>query len=119
MNMRRRKFLQATGLGAGSLLLPSLFDRRGASAGPVPGAVPRIVFCFAEHGVVRENWAMLRGNPDAGRWDYDLSAVPDAEFSTLAMTKSMLLSSTSAGIARRAISRPGLPKMSPIKRICM
>lgn len=81
MTLRRRKFLQAAGLGAGSLLLPSLADRRGASAGPLAGSVPRIVFCFAEHGVVRENWAMPRGNPDSGRWDYDLAAVPDAEFS--------------------------------------
>ena len=42
---------------------------------------------------------------------------PAAEFSTLAMTKSMSRCSTSAGMARRAISRPGLPKMSPMKRM--
>ena len=42
---------------------------------------------------------------------------PAAEFSTLAMTKSMSCCSTSAGMARRAISRPGLPKMSPMKRM--
>src|ERR1700736_5290975 len=42
---------------------------------------------------------------------------PAAEFSTLAMTKSSDSCSMSAGTARRAISRPGLPKMSPIKRI--
>ena len=35
---------------------------------------------------------------------------PDAEFSTLAMTKSIARCSTRAGIARRAISRPGFPK---------
>lgn len=81
MSLRRRRFLQAAGLGAGSLLLPSLGGRRNVTAGPVAGAVPRIVFCFAEHGVVRENFIMPRGNPDAGRWDYDLAAVPDAEFS--------------------------------------
>lgn len=79
--MRRRKFLQYTGLGAGSLLLPSLFGKQGVRAGSVPGAPPRIVFCFAEHGVVRDNWKMLRGNPETGRWSYDLNAVPDAEFS--------------------------------------
>ena len=44
---------------------------------------------------------------------------PAAEFSTLAMTKSRPRCSTSAGIARRAISRPGLPKMSPMNRICI
>src|SRR6266542_1911904 len=42
---------------------------------------------------------------------------PAAEFSTFAMTKSMSRCSISAGIALRAISRPGLPKMSPTKRI--
>lgn len=81
MNANRRKFLQYTGLGAGSLLLPSLLWKKGAKAGPVPGAPPRIIFCFAEHGVVRERWQMPRGNPDTGRWDYDLNAVPNAEFS--------------------------------------
>src|SRR4051812_45053684 len=41
---------------------------------------------------------------------------PAAEFSTLAITKSMSRCSTSAGMARFAISRPGLPKMSPMNR---
>src|SRR5262245_37705978 len=44
---------------------------------------------------------------------------PAAEFSTFAMTKSIDSRSTSAGIARRAISRPGLPKMSPMNRMRM
>src|SRR5918996_5511985 len=44
---------------------------------------------------------------------------PEAEFSTLAITKSIARCSTSAGIARRATSRPGLPKMSPTNRIFM
>src|SRR4051812_39356486 len=42
---------------------------------------------------------------------------PAAEFSTLAMTKSSDSFSISAGMARRAISRPGLPKMSPTNRM--
>ena len=42
---------------------------------------------------------------------------PAAAFSTLAITKSMASRWTSAGIARRAISRPGFPKMSPTNRI--
>src|SRR3990170_4510385 len=42
---------------------------------------------------------------------------PAAEFSTFAITKSMSRCSMSAGTARRAISRPGLPKMSPMKRM--
>jgi hypothetical protein len=42
---------------------------------------------------------------------------PAAEFSTLATTKSIERCSTSAGTARFAISRPGLPKMSPMNRM--
>src|SRR5688500_7517498 len=42
---------------------------------------------------------------------------PAAEFSTLATTKSMSRCSTSAGMARFAISRPGLPKRSPMTRM--
>src|SRR5688500_15111980 len=44
---------------------------------------------------------------------------PAAEFSTLAMTKSSDSRSIRAGIARRAISRPGFPKMSPMNRMRM
>src|SRR4029078_11506444 len=44
---------------------------------------------------------------------------PAAEFSTLAMTKSSDSRSISAGMAPRATSRPGLPKMSPRKRMRM
>src|SRR2546421_8964442 len=44
---------------------------------------------------------------------------PAAEFSTLAMTKSSDSRSINAGTARRAISRPDLPKMSPMKRMRM
>src|SRR4051794_21981431 len=44
---------------------------------------------------------------------------PAAEFSTLAMTKSSDSRSIRAGTARRAISRPGFPKMSPMKRMRM
>jgi hypothetical protein len=42
---------------------------------------------------------------------------PAAEFSPLAMTKSIWCRSIRAGRPRRTISRPGLPKMSPMKRI--
>src|SRR4029079_7776293 len=44
---------------------------------------------------------------------------PAAEFSTLAMTKSSDSRSTSAGSARRTISPPGRPKMSPMNRMRM
>ena len=42
---------------------------------------------------------------------------PAAEFSPLAMTKSIWCRSISAGSPLRTISRPGFPKMSPMKRI--
>src|SRR5262245_48392209 len=42
---------------------------------------------------------------------------PAAEFSTFAITKSIRSRSTIAGMARLAISRPDLPKMSPMNRI--
>src|SRR5688572_33196517 len=44
---------------------------------------------------------------------------PAAEFSTLAITRSIARVATRAGIARRAISRPGFPKMSPTNRTFM
>src|SRR5436190_16275756 len=42
---------------------------------------------------------------------------PAAAFSALAITRSMLWCSTSGPTPRRIRSRPGLPKMSPMKRI--
>src|SRR5687767_1756468 len=42
---------------------------------------------------------------------------PAAEFSTLATTRSMSCSATRGLIARWAMSRPGRPKMSPMKRM--
>src|SRR3970282_2111252 len=44
---------------------------------------------------------------------------PAAEFSTLAITRSSRSRSQSGGIARRTMSRPDLPKMSPMKRMRM
>ena len=79
--MRRRTFLQAAGLGAGSVLLPSLYSKRGASAGPAFVPPARLVICFAEHGVVHENWAMRGGRPDDQRWDYDLTTLAEDQFS--------------------------------------
>jgi hypothetical protein len=80
MRIHRRRFLQAAGLGAGSLLLPSLGGRRGAKAGPVSPPM-RLVICFTEHGVVHQNWGMRMGMPDDQRWDYDLTTMTEAEFS--------------------------------------
>lgn len=81
MKLHRRRFLQAAGLGAGSLLLPSLWSRRGAVAGPALVPPPRLVICYTEHGVVHENWAMRRGMPDNARWEYPLGALTEDELS--------------------------------------
>ena len=81
MTLRRRRFLQAAGLGAGSLMLPSLWSRKGASAA-LPGDPPaRLIICYTEHGVVHENWGMRRGMPDNMRWEYPLGPLTQAEFS--------------------------------------
>lgn len=77
--MSRRRFLQAAGLGAGSLFLPSLTDRRARAA---PGDPPmRLVICYTEHGVVHDNWKMQFANPPNTRWEYNLGALTADEFS--------------------------------------
>lgn len=81
MSLHRRRFLQAAGLGAGSVLLPSLVYRKGARAQPVAGDPPRLVICYTEHGVVHESWAMRQGRPDNQRWEYELGPLTEQEFS--------------------------------------
>lgn len=80
--LHRRRFLQAAGLGAGSLLLPSLGGRNGkGQARAAVGPPMRMVVTFQEHGVVHENWSMRNGRPDTERWSYDLAPLTEAEFS--------------------------------------
>lgn len=84
MNLLRRRFLQMAGLGAGSLLLPSLRSPKqgGTVAHAAPGDPPiRMIICMAEHGVVHERWGMRGSRPADQRWNYDLAALTEAEFS--------------------------------------
>lgn len=54
-NLGRRRLLQALGLGAGSLFLPSLAPRGRAGA---DGAPCRVLFVMTYHGTVYESWNM-------------------------------------------------------------
>lgn len=79
----RRLFMQACGLGAGSLFLPSLLPR--ASAAP-DGPPLRILFFFAEHGTFYPNWRMrLPNSPESEQveYEFDLKGLSEAEFSEI------------------------------------
>lgn len=79
----RRQLLQATGLAAGSLFLPSLLgDRQAARAATTPG---RLGIFFTQHGPTYETWRMRRpGLPDRDAdWEFPLADVPEAEFSAV------------------------------------
>ena len=81
MSIARRRFLQAAGLGAGSLFLPSLL-KRGTRAAAAPGDPPmRLIICYHQHGVPHVNWDMRRGMPADTRWEYGLGGLTEAEFS--------------------------------------
>jgi hypothetical protein len=81
MTPNRRRFLQALGLGAGGLFLPSLapFGSR-ARAGGVASPM-RLVILFTEHGTVHTNWDMHGGRDPDGQWEYDHTAMAETEFS--------------------------------------
>jgi hypothetical protein len=81
MKPSRRRFLQAAGLGAGSLFLPSLWDRRkGAHA--APGDPPmRLIVCYHQHGVPHVNWDMHMGMSPTTRWEYGLGGLTEQELS--------------------------------------
>ena len=80
MSFNRRRFLQAAGLGAGSLFLPSLLKGRRAQAGAAQPPM-RLVICYHQHGVPHARWDMHRGNPANARWEYPLGPLTEAEFS--------------------------------------
>ncbi len=77
----RRRFLQALGLGAGGLLLPSAVRGRRASAGPTATPPMRLIVIFTEHGVPHVNYDMHGGRDADAVWEYPLGAIPETEFS--------------------------------------
>lgn len=79
----RRRFLQAMGLGTGSLFLPSLLRGAQADAEAPP---PRILFFFAEHGTFYPNWRMRRpDSPESeqAEYEFDLKDLPEDQFSEI------------------------------------
>jgi Protein of unknown function (DUF1552) len=77
--LNRRRLLQATGLAAGSLFLPSLIGDRRAY-----GAVPtRMAILFTQHGPTYDTWRMRQpGLPDKDMdWEFPLDTVAEADFS--------------------------------------
>jgi len=80
MKPSRRRFLQAAGLGAGGLFLPSLLRGKRAAAGV--GTPPmRLIVCYHQHGVPHITWDMHQGMPANTRWEYGLSGLTEGEFS--------------------------------------
>lgn len=82
-SLGRRQFLQACGLGAGSLFLPSLLPRAAAQA---DGPPPRILFFFSEHGTFYPNWRMrLPNSPESEtvEYEFDLAGLAEDQFSEI------------------------------------
>ena len=76
----RRRFLQAMGLGAGALFLPSLLgDKQAAASGPPK----RLVIMLTEHGPVTGRWQMRRpGLADkTADWEFPLDDPDPLSFS--------------------------------------
>lgn len=79
----RRLFLQACGVGAGSLFLPSLLPRAKAAPEDPP---LRIVFFFTEHGTFYPNWRMRRpDSPEAetAEYEFGLADLGEDQFSEI------------------------------------
>lgn len=78
MSPTRRQILQALGLTAGSLFLPS----RGLATTATPPR--RILFFMSSHGTVYDNWKMRPGGvPDDQDWTADLTALATPEWSPI------------------------------------
>lgn len=75
----RRRFLSALGLGAGSLLLPSL-GWRSARAQTMP---TRLVFFITPHGTVPGRWNMRQSGRDQEEYDFALGGLSDGQFSEI------------------------------------
>ncbi len=66
----RRLFLQACGLGAGSLFLPSMLPRHARAN--VDGPPRRLLLFFTEHGTFYDTWKMRRpDSPQSPQAEYE------------------------------------------------
>mgnify|MGYP002777823333 CR=1 FL=1 len=82
-SLNRRLFLQACGVGAGSLFLPSLLPRARAEVDQPP---LRILFFFTEHGTFYPNWRMrLPNSPQSEtvEYEFELGGLAPEEFSEI------------------------------------
>lgn len=80
-NINRRRLLDAMGLTAGTLFLPSLIGDKAAYA---QGAPKRLLIYSTQHGPVWERWAMNRGNmPATADWEFPLDNPDPASFSDI------------------------------------
>jgi hypothetical protein len=79
-SLNRRQLLRATGLGAGSLFLPSLAGKRPAHAQTPP---TRLVIFYTQHGPVYDQWRMRRpGLPETDAdWEFPLDDPSETSFS--------------------------------------
>jgi hypothetical protein len=79
ITLQRRRFLQALGLGAGSLFLPSLRGRAQTAAPP-----KRFVVVFTQHGFVYNSFRMRpAGTTDTADFNVSLADVADGDFSRM------------------------------------
>ncbi len=76
----RRQFLARGGLALGGLLLPSAWAT-GARAQQAP--IRRLVIMVSQHGTVREQWSMRRGNPEYRDWEYAFDDADSDSFSPI------------------------------------
>ncbi|MEE2787883.1 MAG: DUF1552 domain-containing protein [Myxococcota bacterium] len=79
--MNRRKFIQATGLAASTLFLPSLHGRYARAQG-VPAPPKRLIVFFSQLGTWHPDWKIHPANkPTDAFWELSLSGMAEAEFS--------------------------------------
>jgi hypothetical protein len=82
MTLERRRFLTALGLGAGSLVLPSLAHRdRLVRANPT-SAPKRLIVLFTAHGCVHPAWRMRpNAEPEDVDFELELAGLGEDQFS--------------------------------------
>ncbi len=77
--MNRRRFLNAMGLAAGSLFLPSLTRFAHSASGQPPR---RLIIIVSQHGAWMPSWAMNpAGNPEGALWQQELGSLAQTDFS--------------------------------------
>ncbi len=76
----RRRFLAGLGLGAGSLLLPSL---RLGGASAQTGTPTRLLFFITPHGTVPGRWTMKQSGRDNEEYDFSLGGLSEGQFSDI------------------------------------